>query len=101
MSEPRTPPIRGSPVETSRPQRAQRNYHPDLLIPDLYDPQPVSSPLPRASQQGQKTLESSDQKIVSINQAKTTLEEILKDPGSLGSKALIIDGIEILDLIMT
>ena len=101
MSEPRTPPAQGSPTETLRPQRAQRKFHPDLPIPDLSDTVPDSSPVPRASQLCQKPLDDSDQKITKINQAKNVLEELLNNPGSLGSKAMIMDGIEILDLIIT
>ena len=38
--------------------------------------------------------------MTKINQAKEVLEGILNDQESLGSKALIIDGIQVLDAIM-
>src|SRR5215469_940329 len=94
------PRVQESPIEVARPQKAQRMLLPNQPLPnmDLSSPIPAASPCPIPANRGK--IGNLDQNISKINQAKNVLEEVLNDLDSLGSKALIIDGIQVLDAIM-
>jgi len=99
---PKTPLPRAqeSPIEVARPQKAKRMLSPNqpLLNIGLSSPMQAASPCPIPIIRVEPG--NLDQKMLKINQAKNVLEEVLNDLDSLGSKALIIDGIQILEAIM-
>jgi len=97
MQEPRTPLNQGIPCIPRDPPQAQRV---GLLSPLAEHPIPEidSSPCPLPTNRAISG--NLEQKMTKINQAKEVLEGILNDQESLGSKALIIDGIQVLDAIM-
>src|SRR5215469_14121192 len=104
MEGPRTPlpktplpRVQESPIEVARPQKAQRMLSPNYPMPNMDFSMPIPSPCPQPKVVIDQNL---GQKITKINQAKDILEEILNDLVNLGSKALLIDGIQILNTII-
>ena len=71
---------------------------PNQSIPDQgLSPALGASPCPAPQKIGSADL---NQKITQINQAKNALEDILSSLDNIGSKALIIDGIQALEAIV-
>jgi len=106
MEGPRTPQpqaAKGSPIEASRPQKAQRSFNPDLpIIGELDNSLPIDSPSIYAKGRNQGNISLDPQaKIAKITQAKNILGELLDEVDDLGSKAIIIDGICFLDSMIT
>src|SRR5215469_10512923 len=105
MEGPRTPQpqaAQGSPMEALRPQKAQRSFNPDPpILGDLENPLPADSPSILAKGRSQGNTSSDPQaKIAKITQAKNILGELLDEVDTLGSKAIIMDGISYLDMII-
>jgi len=99
---PRTPlpRVQESPMEVARPQKAQRMLLPNQPLPNIDPSSPMTTDSPCPIPIRRVEVGSIDQNILKINQAKNVLDEVLNDLDSLGSKALFIDGIQILDAIL-